>query len=42
MKLIDYFSIDEGMHLDEIDEWIGYNIEGLNVVTIDYPFQRDE
>ena len=40
MKLIDYFLIDEGMPLDEIAEWIDYNIEGLNVVTIDYPFSN--
>lgn len=40
MKLIDYFLIDEGMPLDDIAEWIDYNIEGLNVVTIDYPFSN--
>lgn len=37
MKLIDYFLLDEGMALDEIAEWIHYNVEGLNVVIIEYP-----
>ena len=38
MKLIDYFLLEEGMPLDDIAEHIDYNIEGLNSVTIDYPY----